>query len=147
MNKILEFLNKSLGVYDVRGVEFEPTYWQAGVILLLVFMLVFSLARVRYLYVHWSLGRSAWSMLFWGFVLALVLEGFLIISGRTLFTEVLGWEKAPKPISTILAISRNKLVDVLGVTEEATTYQTVIADFSELSEEDMEKAKDSICTP
>lgn len=147
MNKVLEFLNKSWGVYDVKGLEVEPTYWQAAAILVLVFLLVFTLARVRYLYVHWSLGRSSWSMLFWGFLLALILEGFLILSGRTLFTEVLGWKNAPKPIGTLLAISRNKLVDVLGVTEEIPTYESVVGDFGKLEENEMEEVKNMICQP
>lgn len=147
MNKVLNFLNNSLGVYDVRGLEVEPTYWQAGVILMLVFLLIFTFARMRYLYVHWSLGRSAWAMLFWGFILALIFEGFLIISGRTLFTEVLGWKSAPKPISTLLTISRNNLVDVLGVMEEIPTAQSVMDDYESLTQKEMENINRSICLP
>ena len=106
---------------------------------------MFTLARMRYLYVHWSMGRSAWAMLFWGFMLAIIIEGLLIFSGRTLFTEVLGWKGAPKPISTLLTISRNKLVDVLGVTEEIPTYQSVVGDYESLSTKEMEDVKKIIC--
>jgi len=67
------------------------------------------MARVRYLYVNWSLGRSAIAMLFWGFLLAIIFEGFLIISGRTILTEILGWDNPPKPISTIIDIGRGRL--------------------------------------
>jgi hypothetical protein len=147
MNKVSDFLNNSLGVYDVRGLEVEPTYWQAGIILVLVFLLVFTIARMRYLYVHWSMGRSAWAMLFWGFILALIVEGFLIFSGRTLFTEVLGWESAPKPISTLLTISRSKLVDVLGVSEQIPSYETVVEDYKELPENEMNEVQSIICEP
>ena len=147
MNKFLGFINKSWGVYDIGGLEIEPTYWQAGTILILIFLLIFTFARVRYLYVHWSLGRSAWAMLFWGFLLAVILEGFLILSGRTILTEVLGWKGAPKPISTLLAISRNKLVDVLGVTEEIPSYESVVGDYDELSVDEMDEVKSFICQP
>ena len=85
-------------------------------------------------------------MLFWGFLLALIVEGFLILSGRTLLTEVIGWKNAPKPVSTVLDIGRERLVTVLGVTEEipnsaayeTTTYQSVIGDFESLTLEEKE---------
>ena len=147
MNKILDLLNRSFGIYDIKGLEVEPTYWQAGVMVILIFLLVFTLARVRYLYIHWSLGRSAIAMAFWGFLLAIIMEGLLILSGRTLFTEVLGWKDAPKPISTLLTISRNKLVDVLGVAEEIPTYQSVMEDYESLSLGGMEDVKNSVCEP
>lgn len=147
MNKILDLLNKSFGIYDIKGLEVEPTYWQAGAMVILIFLLVFTLARVRYLYVHWSLGKSAIAMAFWGFLLAIIMEGLLILSGRTLFTEVLGWKDAPKPISTLLTISRNKLVDVLGVTEEIPTYQSVMGDYESLSLDEMEDVRSNICKP
>lgn len=147
MNKILDLLNKSFGIHDIKGLEVEPTYWQTGAVVILIFLLVFTLARVRYLYVHWSLGKSAMAMAFWGFLLAIIMEGLLILSGRTLFTEVLGWKGAPKPISTLLTISRNKLVDVLGVTEEIPTYQSVMGDYESLSPDEMEDVRSNICKP
>jgi hypothetical protein len=147
MEKVLEFVNKTTGVYKIRGLEVEPTYWQAAIVLMLIFLLLFTVARMRYLYVHWSLGKSAISMAFWGFVLAIALEGLLILSGRTLFTEVLGWENAPKPISTVLAISRNKLVDVLGVTKESPTHESVTNDYENLSTDEMIQVRNVICKP
>lgn len=147
MDKVLNLLNKSFGIYDVRGLKIEPTYWQVAVMVVLIFLLVFTIARMRYLYVHWSLGKSAWAMLFLGFILAIVIEGLLILSGRTLLTEVLAWKGAPKPISTLLTLSRNKLVDVLGVTEEIPTYQSVMGDYESLSTTEMEDVKKFICQP
>jgi hypothetical protein len=153
MDKILKILNKSMGVYNVGGIELEFTLWMVFVLILLAFMLLFTIARVRYLYVHWNLSKTSISFLFYGFLFALILEGFMIISGRTLFTEILGWENAPKPISALLDTSRNKLVDVLGVTEEipasyaseAPTYKSVVGDYENLSIEDKETVKNFIC--
>jgi len=94
-------------------------------------------------------------MLFWGFLLALILEGFLILSGRTLFTEIVGWKNAPKPILNALDAGRNKLVDVLGVTDqiptstarEDPTLYDVISDFQSLSPDEAEKIRSMICQP
>ena len=66
------------------------------------------------MYVHWSFKGFVPSILF-GFILALILEGFLLIGGRTLFTELLGWENAPKPVAVALDAGRTRLVNVLGV--------------------------------
>ena len=127
----------------------------AGVIVLLIFLLLFTIARVRWLYVNWNLGKSAYSMLFWGFLLALILEGFLWIGGKSFLTVVLGWKNAPKPISTALDVGRGRLVDVLGETEEipeslaneSPTYQSIISDYENLSSEDKEAVKSFICAP
>lgn len=51
--------------------------------------------------------------LFLGFFLALVLEGFLLVGGKTVLTETLGWKNAPKPISIVLDTGRNKLKSLI----------------------------------
>ncbi len=147
MQLVSKFLNKSLGIYTVRGLEVEPTYWQAITIVILLFLLVFVLARMRYLYIHWNLGKSAIAFLFWGFLLALIVEAFLVISGKTLFTTVLGWNSAPKPISTLIDISRKELVPVLGSTDEISSKEVVISKYNELSESDANEVKDLLCKP
>ena len=107
MGKFVEFINRTFP-FKVRNLDIEPTYWQAFAIVFLLFLLVLTIARVRYLYVHWNLGKSSLSFLFWGFVLSLIFEGFLFISGKTLLTEVWGWKNAPKPLSTALDEGRNR---------------------------------------
>lgn len=154
VDSIISFISRTF-LINIAGVDIAPTYWQAGLIVLLVFMLVFTLARVRYLYVHWSLGKSSISFLFWGFVLAIIFEGFLLLSGRTIFTEILGWRSAPKPISTVLDIGRNKLVDVLGVQDEIPfsskgepqLFTDFINEYNYLTSEEKEALKSTICTP
>lgn len=143
-------LNFNLGEF-----QFSPSYFQAGAIVFLLFLLVLTLARLRYMFVNWSLGKSGVAMLFWGFLLALILEGFLIVGGRTLFTEIVGWKNAPKPILNALDVGRDKLVDVLGVTDqvpvstahEDPTLNDVISDFQSLSPDEAEKVRSMICRP
>jgi len=155
VHNVLKFLNKSFGVYNIKGIYVEPTYWMAGVIVILIFMMLFTVARIRFLYVHWHLNKHSIAFLFYGFLFATILEGFMIISGRTLFTQILGWKNPPKPISTLLDAGRNKLVDVLGVTDEipssyakeAPTYESVVGDYENLSVEDKEGVKSFICKP
>lgn len=155
MDKFLLLINKSIGVYEVRGLYIEPTYWQVAAIVFLLFLMLLTLARMRYLYVHWHMGRQNISMLFWGFLLALLFEGLLIISGRTMFSEVVGWKNAPKPISTILDITRNKLVAVLGITSEIPestasekpTIESVIKDYENLSAPEKDGIKSFVCQP
>lgn len=141
--------------FDVGKWRIEPAYWHVGVILFLIFLLVLTLARVRHMYIGWSMGKHNWSFLFYGFLLTVILEGFLLIGGRTLFTEIIGWKNAPKPISTALDAGRAKLVKVLGVTEEIPesvasefpTYQSLVSDYQNLSPQDAKMAKSFICQP
>ncbi|MDP3013275.1 MAG: hypothetical protein Q8M92_03470, partial [Candidatus Subteraquimicrobiales bacterium] len=51
--------------------------------------------------------------IFFGFLLTLLLEGFLLVAGRTAVTELLSWKNAPKPISTVLDIGKEKLTDII----------------------------------
>ncbi|MGD8744004.1 MAG: hypothetical protein PVJ52_00225 [Candidatus Woesebacteria bacterium] len=151
---VLAFINKTFN-FNLGNFKLEPTYWQAAMIIVLLFLVVWSLARIRYLYVNWSLGRSAIAMLFWGFVLTLLLEGFLILGGKTLLTEIFGWKNPPKPISTALDMGRNKMIDVLGVNKEipasyaqnSPTLESIILDFQNLSQEDQRDAREYICSP
>jgi hypothetical protein len=155
MDKFLRIINKSIGVYEVRGLYIEPTYWQVAAIVFLIFLMLLTLARMRYLYVHWHMGKQNISMLFWGFLFALLFEGVLVISGRTMFSEILGWKNAPKPISTMLDITRNKLVDVLGITDEIPTsnaseiptLESVMDDYQSLSDEEKDGIKNFVCKP
>ena len=154
MSPGISFIRRTFN-FKIGNLQLSPEYWQAVVIVLLLFALVLTFARMRYLYLHWSFGKSSIAMIFWGFLFALILEGFLLIGGKTLLTEVLGWKNAPKPISTFLDAGRAKLVQVLGVTDEIPhtaaselpTSLSVVSDFQSLSSEDAEEVKLLICEP
>ncbi len=155
MNEVLRVINKSFGTYNVKGLYIEPTYWQAAAIVILLFLLVFTMARLRFLYLHWHLDKNTISFFFWGFFLALILEGFLIVSGRTFLTEILGWKNPPKPIARTLELGREKLVNVLGVDEEIPnananekrTYESVIGEYENLQDKEKEMVKKYFCEP
>ena len=89
-------------------------YWQAFMIVALVFVLIISLAMFRRHQVDWSF-KGVLFGIFFGFLLALFLEGFLIIGGKTALTSVLGWKDAPPVITQALDSGRNQLIKVLGV--------------------------------
>lgn len=154
MSPDLSIIRRSFNL-KVGNIQLAPEYWQAVVIVLLLFALLLTLARMRYLYLHWSFGKSSMAMMFWGFLLALVFEGFLLIGGKTLLTEVLGWKNAPKPISTALDAGRTKLVNVLGQEAEvpltnknqSSSSSSVFSDYQSLSPAEAEKVKLLICQP
>jgi hypothetical protein len=145
------FVNKTF-LFNIGKMEIAPTYWQAGLIVLLLFILVLTLARLRRMYVGWSL-NSFLPAVGLGFLLALVFEGFMIISGNTLLIKIFGWENAPKPISTALDEGRNELIKVLGDSEEIPeterqyNYQEVISSYETLDISEKEKVNKYICTP
>jgi hypothetical protein len=150
-------LDKSLApidTYQVGELVFTPSYLHAAAVVFLLFLLVLTLARLRRLYISWSL-TGAVKMLGIGFVLAIIAEGFLLLGGRTLFTELLGWENAPKPIATVLDMGREKLVKVLGigqeipesVAEQKPTIEKMIGEYQSLPPEEAEEFKNIICAP
>ena len=105
-------------------------------------------------FLDWSVKGAVFGI-FFGFLLALALEGFLIIGGRTALTEVLGWKNAPKPISKIVDMGHDKLINVLGVTDEIpftsadegpmSKAESVVKNFQSLTPSEAREVKALIC--
>lgn len=146
-----QFIGQRLN-FDVGKISFSPSYIQAGAIVILLFLLVVSLAQLRKHFVNWSL-KGALFGIFLGFIIALFLEGFLIIGGKTALTELIGWKNPPKPIVNIIDAGRNKLVEVLGVADEIPSSVAkenikaldIIDLFRGLNPSDAKKVKNLIC--
>src|SRR3989344_3384856 len=128
------------------------TYLEAGAVVFLLFLLGLTIAPVPRHYLSWSLKGGLFGI-FFGFLLALILERFLLIGGRTALTEALGWKNAPKPIQIALDSGRSKLVQVLGiknqiptsVAKENATVQSTIQTLQSLNPADMKKVKNLLC--
>lgn len=123
-------------------------------VIFLVFLLILTLAQIRRHYVSWSLKGGLFGI-FFGFLLALILEGFLLIGGKTFLTSALGWKNAPKPLSVVLDAGRTKLIQVLGIKNQIpepqafgnTTVDMAIGVFQSLNPAEAKKLKNLICEP
>ena len=86
-------------------------------------------------------------------MLALIIEGFLIIKGGTILTGVLGWKNAPAPISVALDAGRAKLTQVLGanvgspsaVLNGNSNVNNVIQILQNLNPNDVKNVKAILC--
>ena len=142
--------------FNLGKLSFSSSYIQAGAVVALLFVLVLMLAQLRRHFVDWSI-KGALFGLFFGFLLALVLEGFLIIGGKTVITQVLGWKDAPKPLANILEVGRDKLIQVLGEQVEVRipdaiaklnpTFDDAVSFFQSLNPSEAQKLKNFICKP
>ena len=129
-------------------------YWQAIAIVVLIFLLIVMMASYRKHYVNWSL-KGGTIGIFFGFFLALILEGFLLIGGKTVLTEVLGWKNPPAPLAQALDAGRSKLIQVLGVqtqipvsyAKDNVTVQNAVEVVQSLDPADLSKVKNLICAP
>ena len=137
-----------------KSFSVASTYIQAGVIVVLLFILVLCLAQFRHHFVRWSF-KGGLIGLFFGVALTLIVEGFLIVNGHTALTSLLGWKNAPKPISTALDMGKEKLTNVLGLeTDEIiskntieTTSKGVINALQGLNPDEIKKIKAIMCQP
>ena len=140
--------------FSLGNFSLPVSYIQAGAVIFLLFILVLSFAQIRRHYVNWSFKGAIFGV-FFGFLLALILEGFLIVGGRTAVTEVLGWKNAPKPITHALDAGRAKLVKVLGITDEIPSLfaredlssDDAVQILQSLDPTEIKKVKALICTP
>ncbi len=151
--KSLQFLS---GTFDLNLGKFSLpiAYWQAGSIVFLIFLLIVTLAQFRRHYVDWSLKGTVVGI-FLGFLLALFLEGFLVIGGRTAVTELLGWKNPPLPIARALDAGKSKLVQILGTqtevpstyAKENTTVQNALEVVQSLNPQDLKSVRSVLCSP
>lgn len=129
-------------------------YWQAGAVVFLIFLLILTMASFRKHYVDWSL-KGGIIGIFFGFLLALILEGFLLIGGKTVLTESLGWKNPPAPLAQALDAGRSQLIKVLGIetqipvslAKDNVTVQGAIETVQSLNPSDLTKVKNIICAP
>ena len=145
-----------VGKFDINigSLSFPVSYAQAALIVFLIFLLVLLMAQFRRHFVDWSV-KGAIFGIFFGFLLALILEGFLIIGGRTALTSILGWKNAPAPISLALDAGRNKLIQVLGIKDqvppsfakENATVTGAVELLQSLNPADIKKVKTIFCQP
>lgn len=152
----MELIQGVLQKFNLKfpNLNFTPSQMQAGSIILLLFLLVLALAQIRRHFIQWSL-RGALFGLFFGFLIALIAEGFLVIGGRTALTEILGWENAPKPLVALIDSGRSKMANVLGVTDEIPrsvakenpTVEEAINVLQSLDPTEIKKVKSLLCTP
>lgn len=153
MTDALRLLNQKLS-FSLGSFRFAPYVFQAAAIIFLLFILILSLAQLRRHFIDWSIKGSIFGI-FLGFILALVLEGFLILGGRTVLTEIIGWKNAPKPIVNILDAGRKKLVEVLGISDPipssfadaVKSSNEILNDFRKLDVNEAQKVKAIICRP
>jgi hypothetical protein len=145
-----------VGQFNLRlgNLSLPVSYLQAAMVVFLIFLLVLVMAQFRRHFVDWSVKGAVFGV-FFGFLLALILEGFLIIGGRTALTGVLGWKNAPAPISLALDAGRNKLIQVLGIKDQIpssfaqgnTTVAGAVELLQSLNPADIKKVKTIFCQP
>lgn len=112
-------LSTGFQTFDLNlfGLKISPNYIEALLIVILVFALIFTFARMHRLFIDWSFKGAAMGVLL-GFVLCLIVEGFFLIGGSTILTKTLGWKNAPRPIQNALDAGRAQLTNVLGASTQ-----------------------------
>ena len=153
MSQSVKFLfntfNLNLGKFSI-----PIPYWQAAAVIFLLFILVLTMANFRKHYVDWSL-KGGVIGIFFGFLLALILEGFLLIGGKTALTEVLGWKNPPAPLAHVLDAGRSQLIQVLGIetqipssyAKDNITVQSAVGTIQSLNPADLKTVKNILCAP
>lgn len=138
----------------IENVSVPINYIQAGGIIALAFLLIVLLGFVGQ-YMNKSTLKGMVVGTFFGVFLAIIIEGFLLIAGRTALTELMGWKNAPKPVQTALDTGREKLINVLGVADEIPSMYAkneididdAVEVLQSLNPDQMKRLKSIICTP
>lgn len=148
-------LSKLLYPIDVplpNGMVATINALQVGLVILMIFLLIYSIGHLRHTYVGWSF-KGMIPGIGMGFILTLILEAILILGGRTAFTELLGWKNPPKPIARVLDSGKAKIVTVLGSQSEVplseaankSTATKIMSQISSLEDTERNELKRLFC--
>lgn len=140
--------------FNLGNFSFSIPYVEVAALVFLIFLLIVTMAQLRRHNIDWSIKGIIFGT-FFGFLLALTLEGFLITKGGTALTGILGWKNAPAPVSFVLDAGRTKLIQVLGVSEqipssiarENPTVAGALQFLQSLNPADIKKVKVIFCQP
>ncbi|CAN5298860.1 hypothetical protein BH10PAT1_BH10PAT1_2790 [soil metagenome] len=99
------------------NISIAPNIIQAAVIIILIFVLVLVLAYMSHNFLQWSLSGFGIGAVI-GFILALILEGFLLVGGKTVLTGFLSIKNAPAPVQKVLDNGHTTLLEVLKVPKQ-----------------------------
>jgi hypothetical protein len=140
---------------NVANVSFSAQAWQVGAIVFLLFLLIITMASMRHHMLHWATKGAGFGIAL-GFVLALVLEGFLLLGGRTALTAVFAWKNAPEPVAQVLDSSRQKFMQVLGEQTQVpeinaapprSTIDDALDSYRQLNPTQAQEFIEKICAP
>jgi Na+/H+ antiporter NhaC len=101
----------------IGSITVASNVWQAVIIVVLIFVLILVLAYMSRNFLEWSLSGFGIGLVI-GFILAIVIEGFLLIGGKTVLTGILSWKKAPAPIQKVLNDGHTRLLEVMNVPKQ-----------------------------
>lgn len=126
---------------------------QATFIIIVVFLFALLLGVARHHMLAWSI-KGAWFGIFFGILLTLLVEAFLLVGGRTALVETLNNEKIPKTVrNTIregtreISNSLNNEIPMLSAQDQQDPTKNVISLFSSLKREDQQTVERAICLP
>ncbi|MBI4058882.1 hypothetical protein HY404_01425 [Candidatus Microgenomates bacterium] len=129
-----------------------PQLKQAVLIIGGIFLVALLLGVTRHHMLEWSIKGAGFGILL-GVVLTLVVEGFLLVGGRTAVAEVLRNKNTPVAIRSFIQDNMMQLAQAIGsppqVLNAATsaTSGEVVENFNNLSVKEQSKARTQICAP
>ena len=124
------------------GFNIAPNYVQAGAVVLLLFVLVLMMGQLRHRLLDWHMKGFLPGIAF-GFIMALIIEGFLLVGGKTAFISVLGWENPPAPIGGVIDSGHGKLVELL---QEEVSVEKLHKNYQDLDNDQQLELQELICT-
>lgn len=150
MEFIYEMLAKTVNV-KFGNFNIPIPYVEVTAIVFLVFLLILSMAQFRRHWVDWSF-KGALFGIFFGILLTITVESFLLTKGKTVVTELVGWKNAPKPITRVLDVGRGKLIQVLGSQDASASAEIgvpigALQVFQSLKPDERKKIQTLICEP
>lgn len=126
---------------------------QAVVIIIGVFLITLVLGLARHHMLAWSIKGAGFGIVM-GAVLMLVLEGILLVGGKTAVGEIVKNTSTPENVRVFLQKNMSELASqigtepgTLGAASEQTGPEVIISEFKNLESLEREKVQEAICKP
>lgn len=127
---------------------------QQGILIIIgVFFVTLLLGLTRHHMLSWSMKGAGFGVVA-GMLLTLVLEGLLLVGGKTAVAEIVRNESAPPAVRVFLQKNMSELADLIG--PESTTLGTasvkgvpegLVTEYKKLTSQEQTQVRNAVCAP
>lgn len=150
----LQIYSFAYNLISQLGVSIPPGILQVALIGTGVFLFTLLLGLARHHMLAWSI-KGAWFGFLLGMVLLLILEGFLLVGGKTAISELVKNKRTPENVRVFLEKNMTELAQSLSNNPKALGASTksgnpsasFVSQFENLPRGEQDAVKEEICQP
>lgn len=131
-----------------------PSGVQQGILIIIgIFFFTLLLGATRHHMLHWSLKGAGFGLVL-GIIVTLVLEGVLLVGGKTAIAQAIKNNNTPPDVRIFLQKNLSELAQLiesspttLGASSDGALSGQIAEAYKDLNSKEQKQVRDAVCTP